>query len=280
MLSLEQDHLRFNNISLQPKWQTNVIKPRSIIVIVIIAIFIWTIFSPPQILQHFRVSLTNIVCFPLKIINNSFNYINRISRLPYVDNEKLELRRKVRELEAELVKLEEVQLENERLRNLLGFKQVVEKYSIPALVIARDPNSWSSVVYIDKGKKDGIVKDMVVISGQGLIGRVRETGKTIAKIMLINDIDSKVGAVIQRNREQGLLVGTPDGDCKLIYLSPDSDVNKGDIVLTSGTGGIYPKGILIGEVVEVAKERGRLYKYAVVEPSSKLSRLEEVLCIK
>ena len=214
------------------------------------------------------------------MITDSLNYITRISRLPYLDSEKATLRHRVRELEKELVEAEEIRLENERLRHLLGFKQKFRQSSIPALVIGRDPNNWSSVIFIDKGEDDGIVKDMVVISGQGLVGRVREQGKTMAKVMLINDIDSKIGAVIQKNREQGLLVGTPEGKCKLIYLSLDSDIGEGDKVLTSGMGGIYPKGIWIGKVEEVAKQKGRLYKYAIVKPSSELSKLEEVLCIK
>jgi rod shape-determining protein MreC len=218
--------------------------------------------------------------FPLKIISRSLKYINRISGLYYIDSEKSDLKRMVRELENDLAELEENRLENERLRRLLGFKQKLGKVSIPALVIGRDPNNWSSVVFIDKGVNDGIAKDTVVISGQGLIGRVRESGKTSSKVMLINDVDSKVGAIVQRNREQGLLVGTPGGACKLIYLSFDSDVSEGDKILTSGMGGIYPKEILIGDVASVAKEKGRMYKYAIVEPSSELSKLEEVLCIK
>ena len=256
------------------------IKPRLIIVIAIIAIFIWTIFAPPHTLQHFKMSLANVARLPLKIASNSFNYIKRISRLPYVDSEKLELRRRIYKLDKKLVELEEAVLENKRLRSLLGFKQKARRYSTPALIIGRGPSNWSSVIFIDKGKDGGIVQDMVVISGQGLVGRVREAGEAMSKVMLVNDIDSKVGAIVQRNRDQGLLVGTPEGKCKLIYLSLDSDVKRGDKVLTSGMGGIYPKGILIGEVTEVAKERGRLYKYAIVKPFSELSKLEEVLCIK
>jgi len=195
-----------------------VIKPRLIIVIAIIAIFIWIIFVSPHALQHFKMGLANIFGLPLKIIHNSFNYIFRISRLPYVDAEKLALKRRISELEEDLTKLDEALLENKRLRNLSGFKQKAKKYSIPALVIGRDPGNWSSVIFIDKGKNDGMVKDMVAISGQGLAGKVMEIGETTSKIMLINDISSKVGAIVQKNRDQGLLVGTPDGKCKL-YIS-------------------------------------------------------------
>jgi len=225
-------------------------------------------------------SLTGIARTPLIIINSFFNYINKISQLAYVDSEKLELKNRIRELERELAELDEARIENDRLRILLGFKQKAKRFSIPALVVGRDPNNWSSVVFIDKGEKNGVVNDMVVISGHGLVGRIRESGTTMAKVMLINDIDSKIGAIEQKSREQGLLIGTPEGRCKLIYLPLDLDIRKGGRILTSGMGGIYPKGILIGRVAEVAKEKGRLYKYAIVEPSNKLSRLEEVLCIK
>ena len=256
------------------------IKSRLIIVITIIAIFIWTIFAPPHIVQHFRMSLANVARLPLKIASNSFNYIKRVSNLPYHDRQRKRFQFRISELEKKLAELEEARLENERLRNLLGFEQKARKYSTPALVIGRDPNNWSSVIFIDKGVNDAIEKDMVVISGQGLVGRVREVGRMMSKVMLINDIDSKVGAIVQKNREQGLLVGTAEGKCRLIYLSLDSDVEEGDKILTSGMGGIYPKGILVGQVGQVAKERGRLYKYAIVETSSELSKLEEVLCIK
>jgi len=257
-----------------------VLKPRSIIVIVIIAILIWTMFAPPKPIQHLKMACVNIIRPLLKIIDNSFDYFEKISRLPYIDSEKIELRRKIAELQNKLIKREEILLENQRLRELLGFKREIDRSSIPASVISRDPNNWSSVVFIDKGERDGITKDMIVISGEGLIGRVREAGRSMSKVMLINDIDSKVGAIVQDSREVGLLIGTPKGECKLVYLSLDSKLDAGDKILTSGMGGIYPKGLLIGEVEKVARERGGLYKFAIVRPSGKLSKLEEVLCIE
>lgn len=248
--------------------------------IVLIAVFIWTMFTPPQILLDFKMSLVNVARLPLKIVTNSFNYINKLSRLSYVDSEKLELKQKIYELERKLAELQEVPLENNRLRGLLGFRDITGRSSIPALVIGRDPNNWNSVIIVDKGRDDGIVKDMIVTSSRGLVGRIREPARKVSKVMLINDTASKVGAFLQRSREQGLLVGTPGGKCMLIYISLDADIARGDKVLTSGMGSIYPKGIIIGEVVGIAKEKGRLYKYAIVKPSSELTKLEEVLCIK
>jgi len=255
-------------------------RSRPIIVISVIAILVWAMFAPPKPVRYFKTTVATLLSTPLEIIEDSFDYFEKISRLAYVDTEKNELKHEIAELRNKLVKREEILLENRRLRELLGFKKDLNRPSIAASVIGRDPNSWSSVVFIDKGAPDGVTMDMVVISGEGLVGRVRESGKVISKVMLINDIDSKVGAVIQHSREAGLLVGTPQGECKIVYLPLDSEVKAGDKVMTSGTGGVYPKGLLIGEVIKVEKERGGLYGSATVKPACRLSKLEEVLCIK
>ncbi|MBU4376973.1 MAG: rod shape-determining protein MreC [Candidatus Omnitrophica bacterium] len=256
------------------------IKPRIIIVIALLAIFIWTMFAPPPILVRLKMNLANIARLPLKMVSASVNSISKISKFFYLDNEKTELKRKVFSLERKLIELREVSIENKRLKDLLSLKSQVAKNSVAAAVIGRDPNNWASVIFIDKGRNNGIVKDMAVVSSQGLVGRVREVGKNLSKVLLINDVDSKVAGLLQRSREQGLLVGTPEGRCKIIYLSLEADINKNDVVITSGSGSIYPKGMLIGEVVSVAKEKGTLYKYAVVKPYAELSKLEEVICIK
>jgi len=109
---------------------------------------------------------------------------------------------------------------------------------------------------------------------------VLELGQHSAKILLITDPNSKVGALIQRNGQGGMLVGRPDGKCKMLYIALDSDVQAGDKILTAGFGAIYPKGILVGEVIKVEREPGRLYKCAVIRPAEDMAKLEEVLCIK
>lgn len=171
-------------------------------------------------------------------------------------------------------------IENQRLKDILGFKNAIPYTTIPAEVIGRDPTNWSNSLIIDKGAVLGIRQGKAVISMKGLIGRVLEVGRHSSRILLITDPNSKVGAVIQRNRQGGILVGRPDGRCKIIYIALDSDVVKGDKVITAGFGGVFPKGILIGDVVDVGKEPGRLYKYAIVCPAQDMTKLEEVLCIK
>ncbi|MCX5667590.1 MAG: rod shape-determining protein MreC, partial [Candidatus Omnitrophica bacterium] len=106
-----------------------------------------------------------------------------------------------------------------------------------------------------------------------------EAGKLSSKALLITDPNLKVGVLIRRNRQGGILTGRPGGRCKIIYISLDSDVRPGDKVMTAGFGSVFPKGILIGEIEKVGREEGRLYKYAILKPSQDLSMLEEVLCI-
>ena len=181
------------------------------------------------------------------------------------------------------MKLEEsrtIQEENDRLREFLEFRKSVPYTTAPAQVIGRDPSNWSNSLIIDKGASAGIKQNKAVLSTKGLAGRVVEVGRRSSKILLISDPNSKVGVVILRNRQGGILVGRPDGKCKMIYIALDSDVKSGDKVITAGFGTVFPKDIVVGDVVSVGKEPGRLYKYAIVKPAQDLSKLEEVLCIK
>lgn len=170
--------------------------------------------------------------------------------------------------------------ENARLRELLDFRKTVPYSTIPAQVIGRDPTNWSNSVIIDKGLTAGIRPNRAVMSTRGLVGRVLELGRSSAKIILITDPNSKVGATVMRTGQGGIVIGRPDGICKMIYIALDSDVQAGDAVATAGFGTIFPKGILIGQVIRVDREPGRLYKYALIRPAQEMSKLEEVLCIK
>ncbi|MDP3791456.1 MAG: rod shape-determining protein MreC [Candidatus Omnitrophota bacterium] len=169
--------------------------------------------------------------------------------------------------------------ENARLRNLLNFQKIIPYTSIAAQVIGRDSSNWSNSIIIGKGSSSGIRQNMAVMSTRGLVGRIVEVGKNLSKVLLITDPNLKVGIMIRRNRQGGVMVGRPGGRCKVIYISLDSDAKAGDKIITAGFGSVFPKGILIGDIEKVDKEQGRLYKYAIVRPSQDLSKLEEVLCI-
>jgi len=197
------------------------------------------------------------------------------------------MRREIRRLndENELLarKLEEAKAlsgENDRLKELLSFQKAAPYGTIPAQVIGRDPTNWSNSIIINKGSSAGIRANRAVVSVRGLVGRVLELGRRSAKILLITDPNSKVGVISEPSGQGGIIIGRPDGKCKMIYIALDAEVRAGDTVVTAGFGTIFPKGILVGEVTKVGRDPGRLYKYAIVRPAQEMSKLEEVLCIK
>ncbi|MDD5450037.1 MAG: rod shape-determining protein MreC [Candidatus Omnitrophica bacterium] len=182
------------------------------------------------------------------------------------------------QLKKTAVQMKEAAEENERLRRLLAFKNSLAAGAIAAEVIGRDQSSWDTFIIIDKGRKEGIVQNMSVSKNDGLVGKVYETGEGVSKVMLIDNPNSKIGAVVQRTREQGILTGMGHGLCKLIYLSYDTGIKPGDVVIAAKSGGLASNGILIGEVVKVSKDVRSLYSTAVVRPSSNLFKIEEVIC--
>ena len=227
-----------------------------------------------------RIKILNIFRTPLKLISGSCYALRDISNYKKALKENKILRENVDNLENELLELREARQENIRLRKLLGFRETAKHKFVPAMVIARDPAGLGSTIIIDKGKNRDIHKDMVVISGNGLVGRVRECGWSIARVLLISDRDSVVGATIQRTRDDGAIVGNGRSGLLMKYLELSSDVAKGDKVITSGFSGIFEKGILIGEVASVSKDASGLYLNAVVVPEVDMMRIEDALVIR
>ncbi len=179
----------------------------------------------------------------------------------------------------ETLQIKELLQENERLNKILSFKEQSRFKTVAARIIARDPDNWSRGISINKGAAQGIKAGNVVITEAGLAGRVLETFRNVSKIILINDTDSAVSALIERSREHGLISGTLMGGIVMRYLDKEADVAAGDIVETSGLTGGYPASIIIGEVSEVKGEYQGLAKYALVKPAVALMKVEEVLVI-
>ena len=226
-----------------------------------------------------RINLTDRGTPLLKSFNSFLGLLENIAPFAAFREENRILHERVDLLTRMAEETQAVHDENARLRDLLNFRKIIPYTSIPAQVVGRDPSNWSNSLIIDKGSVQGISAPMAVMSTRGLVGRVVEVGRYSSKVLLITDPNLKVGVLIRRNRQGGVLVGRPGGRCKIVYISLDSDAKVGDKVMTAGFGSVFPKGILIGEIEKVGKEEGRLYKYAIVKPSQDLSKLEEVLCI-
>lgn len=230
--------------------------------------------------DNFRIKILNIFRVPFKLCSGLFYTLRDISEFNELKVENSILKENTANINRKLLELEEARLENKRLKTLLEFKEANSRKFIPCLVIARDPFELRHTIIIDKGRRHNIAKDMIVVSGNGLVGRVRETGWSIARVLLITDYDSVFSGIVQRTRDEGAVMGNMQEGLIMKYLDLSSDVQKGDKVITSGFYGGVEKGVLIGEVVSVEKDPSGLYLSAVIKPEVDVMRIEEVLVMR
>lgn len=203
------------------------------------------------------------------------NYVD----LRSVRQENVRLREETQELETRLRELEEARRENQRLKTLLDLREKQPFDVTPAVVVGKDATNWFHSVLIDRGSHHGVARHMVVIASGGLVGQAVDVAPSSARVQLITDPVSSVGVLLQDSRATGLLVGAQSGRLRIRYLPIRAEVRAGEPVITSGLGGVYPKGVLVGKVVAVDKRSGALFQEATVEPSVDFSRLEEVLVV-
>jgi rod shape-determining protein MreC len=206
-----------------------------------------------------------------------------------------ELRAQVDALKVENVRLREYEAEARQLRTLLNFASdfPISTY-LGAEVVSRDacdeypcgdtvgmePNPYLRYVTINVGAQQGAEVGMSVVSGgAGLVGRISEVGPRTAKVRLLTDLDSAVAAILQTTRGTGLLVGQPDGSLQLNFIPQEEEVRVGDVVLTSGLGGLMPKALVIGQVTAVQQKEYETFQTATVRPAVDFSRLELALVV-
>ncbi len=189
------------------------------------------------------------------------------------------LKAEVSRLTMENTRFREQLATHKRLKALLKFKETINEPTVAAQVIARDPTGWFKSIIIDKGSEAGVKVNMPVVNWQGAVGRVVDVSPDYAKVLLIIDQNSAVDCLLQRSRSRGMVKGISAKLCKLDYIAESSDVAVGDVVITSGLGGVFPKGLPVGEVVEVRDVPGALFKDVKIRPSVDFSKLEEVLVI-
>jgi rod shape-determining protein MreC len=178
---------------------------------------------------------------------------------------------------------EEWKRENDRLRDYLGLQRQYPWKLKPARVVGRDPANWWKTITIDRGSRDGVVVNSPVLTGEGLVGRVSEVGATQSRVVLVGDPNCRVSVLVgdEKNREQGVIEpksSSPLDDTlvELSYLSRNSKLAAGQPVVTSGIGGVFPKGILVGQIAVSWNVGFGLYKEAQVRLAVKMNRLEEV----
>lgn len=183
----------------------------------------------------------------------------------------------------QLMDYDELAAENQRLKGLLEYKDShTNQQLIVAKITGKEPGNWFDVFTINVGSADGIKEQMPVVTADGLVGRVEEVGPNWAKVMAVIDGRSSVPIIMERTRDIGVAGGSIGGNdlsrlLSMKYLPLDSDIVEGDVVLTSGLGGIFPKGLVVGTVVNTTTTDGGIN--VMIEPGVDFRRLEEVMVI-
>jgi rod shape-determining protein MreC len=200
--------------------------------------------------------------------------------LVHVRQEDAALKAQIERLRLEQASLAEDARQGQRLSQLLAFKQHYIYRTVPAQVIGASGTEQSRTLYIDKGLRDGLAPDMPVVTADGIVGRLRDVFDHKSLVLLVSDMTSGVGVVLETTRTRGILKGAPFGQVQVINVSPDDRIKPGERILTSGGDRIFPRGLPVGTVERVTPdpERDPLVDL-VVRPAANLSRLEEVLVI-
>ena len=198
-----------------------------------------------------------------------------------VRHESQRLRVEVEQLRVGQLQTREAVEENQRLRRLLRLRERLPLSTLAGEVIARESGGWVRALTINRGRGDGIKRLTPVIVPEGLVGRIVDVRSGASIIQLLNDPTSTVGAVVQRSRVSGVVEGDPSGGCRFKFLPREGGgVEVGDLVVTSGIGGgLFPKGVPLGRVIQVEGKGSALFHYAVLQPVVDFARVEEVLLL-
>lgn len=189
------------------------------------------------------------------------------------------LGKKVSHLENKIFQFQELERENIRLKNLLQFGKEVSHKTVLAQIVARDSNSDFMVLRINRGNTDGIRLQSTVVTSRGLVGYVFRLTDHFADVLTVQDLNNRVDGMIRRIRAHGVLEGNGKGRVDMKYVTKTEPVILNDIVITSGLGNIYPKGIKIGRVTRIQRENYGLTQHIEITPSVNFNQLEEVLVI-
>lgn len=213
---------------------------------------------------------------------NIGSYFGSVKAL-YAENERL--KNENTNLQKQISDMKGLNDENEELRRMLKLSEKETRIDmVAASVVSKDPTNWFSTFTINRGADDGVeVNQPIVNSNRELVGQISRVGSDWAEVITILDPQSSVGAMIKRSKEIGIIEGNSalryEGKCRLGYIARDTDIKQGDFVETSGLGGIFPKGLVIGVITEVYDENATMSKAAIVEPVTDIAKLNEVFVI-
>ncbi|MBI4590509.1 MAG: rod shape-determining protein MreC [Candidatus Rokubacteria bacterium] len=198
----------------------------------------------------------------------------------HVRSENQSLRAEVERLRIQALRVEDAHKENLRLRRLLALRDRLPLSTLAGEVIAKEWGGWVRSLTVNRGRGDRVARLSPVIVPEGLVGRVVEVRAQAAVVQLINDPSSAVAVMVQRTRTAGVAEGEPGGTVRLKFMArAGGGVQVGDLIVTSGLGGLFPKGLPVGRVTAVEDKGSALFHFALLAPVADFARVEEVLLL-
>ncbi len=253
-------------------------KPLLLIVSVSLVIVIFLAFK--AVSDVATLGLNSILQIPNKIASSIVQTGSELLHFKSIANENFRLHRELTVMTAKTVALDEASSENRRLKEILAVKDKLLSRSVASRVVGRDFSNWSESLVIDKGFKDGVHEGMAVLASGAVIGKVTASGRSSARVSLMTDPEIRIFVVTQRSRTGGLVYGIARGRSIMKFIPKDADVKAGDLIVTSSTSGVYPKGFLVGRVLDVKTEPNKLYQFALIKPAADPMAVEEVLVVE
>lgn len=255
-----------------------------VLVLVIVSLTIFSLnFKLPGKTGFFKKIVLEMTVPLNHAVNSAFSSIGgaweRYVMLVGLEKENRELNARIASLTRDVSDYREMSLECARLRKLMNIEGVSGLPTVAARVVGRNRLSVFRTVLIDKGSADGIGPGFPVITAEGVAGRIMEVSWNASKVLLLVDYNSNIDALVQRNRCQGVLRGRGGSGCELKYVQRSEDVKEGDVVISSGLAGVFPKGLVLGRVAAVDKKDAGLFQGVGVNPAVDVTRLEEVLVV-
>ena len=257
------------------------------LVAVLVVVALVSLFLLPRqtqfLLQHLGKPVSDLIGVPLTIMANVDqglrDWWNQYIALQDIDKQNRKLKTKIQQLEGELNQLREQALASQRLAAILDFQNESVIATLGARVIGRSASNWYRGILLDKGEDDGVAIEMGVLTPAGVVGVIVKVASSTSIALLISDPNVAVTGLVQRTRDEGIIQGTAEGYIRMKYIPPLAEVKEGDAVVTSGLTGGFPRGVLIGQVLQVGELEGNLFQTARVAPIVDFGKLEEVLIV-
>jgi len=214
-----------------------------------------------------------------KVSNFTGGFWGKYIALLHVREENEQLRQELLQYKTANIEYREAVATNVRLQKLLELKESLPPPTLTAEIVGKDPSLWFRTLTINRGSSDGVQKGMPVVTVEGVVGQVLTSSPNYSKVLLATDPNSAIDVITQKTRVQGIVKGLGREAFGLHYVLKSAEVEKDDNVLTSGLGGVFPKGLMVGTVSEIRKSRRGMFQNIEIEPAVDFSQLEHLIII-